>query len=262
MRLLTLNTHSLIEGNEENSLKHLSEAIFEYKFDVIALQEVNQPLKSDISGKSVPICAHYPIKNGNYMQKLIKITNSSSQNYSGVWCGFKESYNYFEEGIGIMSRYPIKDVRKIMLTSGQERDRWKRRYALGIKTCKGEFYSLHFGWWEDVDEPFYEQWSRLMQSGIGERAWLMGDFNGDAMDKSYSLVTKSGFYDTFNLAKKRDSGYTVTKKIDGWESRENKRIDYIFCNCKEDITESKTIFNGRHYDVVSDHFGVMIETEE
>lgn len=262
MRLLTLNTHSLIDGSEEHSIKQLSEAISRYKFDVIALQEVNQPIKNNKSGAIAPICTNYPLKNGNFMQMLLENVNKPSRIYSGVWCGFKEGYGCYEEGIGIMTRYPILDVKTVMISSGQEKEMWKRRYAVGIKTEIGEFYSLHFGWWDDMDEPFSQQWSRLMQSGIGERAWFMGDFNGDAMGQSYNLVTRSGFYDTFNLAKSRDSGYTVTKKIDGWKNGESKRIDYIFCNFKAEVTESRTIFNGNHYDVVSDHFGVMIETEE
>ena len=262
MRFLTLNTHSLIDGNEAHSVKQLSEAISRYKFDVIALQEVNQPIKNSKGNQNSPISTNYSLRNGNYMQNLLKIINNSSQSYTGVWCGFKEGYGCYEEGLGIMTRHPIEDVKSVMISSGRERELWKRRYALGIKTSIGEFYSLHFGWWEDEDEPFDDQWDRFLETDIGDGAWLMGDFNGDSMGESYKLVRASGFYDTYNLAKKRDDGYTVTKKIDGWKSAESKRIDYIFCNFKANVAESKTIFDGNHFDVVSDHFGVMIETEE
>ncbi|MBE7015277.1 MAG: endonuclease [Ruminococcaceae bacterium] len=261
MRLLTLNTHSLVDGNEEYSLGQISEAILKYDYDVIALQEVNQPTNNDVIRENAPICTNYPVKNGNFLLKILKKVNISSRKYTGVWCGFKESYDLFEEGVGIITRLPIKEVRTVMLSSGQEKEKWKKRYALGVKTDRGEFYSVHFGWWEDAEESFSHQWSKLLESGIGDKAWLMGDFNGDFCGESYNLVISSGFYDTFQLAKERDEGYTVTKKIDGWNGGERKRIDYIFCNFKADVTESKTIFNGSHFGVVSDHLGVMIETE-
>ena len=134
MRLLTLNTHSLIDGSEDHSINQLTEAILKYNFDVIALQEVNQPKKNNKSGAGVPICTNYPLKNGNFMQILLKNVNKPSQIYSGVWCGFKEGYGCYEEGIGIMTRYPILGVKTVMISSGQEKEMWKRRYALGIKT--------------------------------------------------------------------------------------------------------------------------------
>ena len=77
------------------------------------------------------------------------------------------------------------------------------------------------------------------------------------------IVKECGWYDSFNLAKEKDSGFTVTKKIDGWKDKDisDKRIDYIFCNHTADVTKSTVVFDGTNYDVVSDHFGVMIEVE-
>lgn len=42
----------------------------------------------------------------------------------------------------------------------------------------------------------------------------MGDFNSDAneINGGYNLVKECGWYDSFNLAKEKDSGFTVTKK--------------------------------------------------
>ena len=36
------------------------------------------------------------------------------------------------------------------------------------------------------------------------------------------------------------------------------RIDYIFKNNNKPIYQSKTIFNGTNYPIVSDHFGLYI----
>ncbi len=40
------------------------------------------------------------------------------------------------------------------------------------------------------------------------------------------------------------------------------RIDYIFSNFKADILQSKIIFNDINHAVISDHYGIIIETKE
>lgn len=261
MKLLTLNTHSLLEENQAEKLETLAKAIIAEEFDVIALQEVNQPKDGALCENSEIISLGYPVKNGNYMAELLALI--PDMGYKGVWCGFKESYGLFEEGVGIITRFDITDAESIPISSGMEILSWKKRCAVRISTMQGEFISTHISWWNDADEPFSAQWERLRAYACGKRAWIMGDFNAesDIKNEGYDMVTSDGFYDTYALAKERDSGYTVTEKIDGWENSNAKRIDYIFCNFPAEIKCSKTIFNGKNYDRVSDHFGVMTETE-
>ena len=44
MKLITLNTHSLVEPDYENKLKLFAEAVLRERPDVVALQEVNQSM--------------------------------------------------------------------------------------------------------------------------------------------------------------------------------------------------------------------------
>ena len=46
MKLLTLNTHSLREENQEQKLEWFLEAVMAEKPDIIALQEVNQTVSA------------------------------------------------------------------------------------------------------------------------------------------------------------------------------------------------------------------------
>lgn len=264
MKLLTLNTHSLVEKDWEAKLEILGEAIISEKFDVIALQEVNQPKDETEIWAEYPIAIKYLLKNGNYMLKLQKILEKYSQNYKSVWCGFKESYGRYQEGIGIITRLDLEDIKSVELTKGMKMPQWKRRYALGIKTASGDFFSTHMGWWEDEEAPFSCQWKELLSAVDNKKTWIMGDFNCESYkkDESYDLITSSGFYDSYVLAKIRDSGFTVCDKIDGWQDEKSKRIDYIFCNFPAYVRSSHTIFNGKNYGVVSDHFGIAIETED
>ena len=103
-----------------------------------------------------------------------------------------------------------------------------------------------------------------MKSKISnERVWLLGDFNcpDTENNKGYSLLSKY-WCDTYKIARKRDDGITVKGKIDGWKSQDSKRIDYILTNEDVKIKSSYVIFNGINEGIISDHFGVMIETEE
>ena len=56
------------------------------------------------------------------------------------------------------------------------------------------------------------------------------------------------------------------EEIDGWReadgrskaAKNEKRLDYIFCNTQEEVRASNVICNGKNAPVVSDHYGVMI----
>jgi len=39
-------------------------------------------------------------------------------------------------------------------------------------------------------------------------------------------------------------------------------MDYIWCSRKKEILTSRVMFNGQKEPVVSDHFGVLIETRD
>ena len=41
-------------------------------------------------------------------------------------------------------------------------------------------------------------------------------------------------------------------------AKNEKRLDYIFCNTQEEVRASNVICNGKNAPVVSDHYGVMI----
>ena len=53
MKLITLNTHSLVEPDYENKLKLFAEAVLRERPDVVALQEVNQSMGEPAGGAGV-----------------------------------------------------------------------------------------------------------------------------------------------------------------------------------------------------------------
>jgi maltose 6'-phosphate phosphatase len=264
MKLLTINTHSLLEAEFDKKADIFADAVAEELPDVIALQEVNQSAAADIRDCPFEICG-YKTRVDNYAAVLLDKLGKRSVKYYGIWLPVKRGYERYDEGLAVFSRFPVLETSNILVSEHDDYSDWRTRRALGIRNEFGWFYSVHMGWWNDEKEPFESQWRRLEKPLTGkERVWLMGDFNNraDIENEGYTLVIKSGWHDAYRLAKNKDCGFTVDKKIDGWKETQKMRIDYIFSNFKAEIEKSQVIFNGENRDIVSDHYGVMIETKE
>ncbi len=262
MKLLTINTHSIIEENYEQKCEYFVDAITRIKPDIIAMQEVNQSRGTKIVGTSF-LSANIPLREDNHALKIHKMLLEKGINYSFVWLGIKYGYEIFEEGLSIFSLKPINSVESLLLSKCDDINNWKTRKALILKIDDFYVCNVHMGWWNDEEEPFFEQFKRLGDklSKMNDRIFLLGDFNSPADEKhtGYEKVLSDGWLDTYSLAENKDSGFTVTDKIDGWENKTKKRIDYIFTNKKIPVKSSKVIFNGENEKIISDHFGVIIE---
>ena len=184
----------------------------------------------------------------------------------------KLGYDKFDEGIALMSLSPIIETDTLPVSKINDYRNWKTRKIIGIRTENAPeewFYSVHYGWYGDIEEPFQRQWERtsVYMKNRG-RVWLMGDFNSpsEVRNEGYDKIKADGFFDSYTLSEKKDSGITVGRVIDGWRekltSTEGMRIDHIWCSKRVGITSSEVIFNGRNYPVVSDHYGVIIERSD
>lgn len=269
MKLLTLNTHSLEEENYQKKLNELVSAVIEEKPDIIALQEVNQTKTEritppeELEGMTL-LQREIPVRRDNHALSMARMLGINRLRYNWVWLPVKTGYGRYDEGLAIMSLHPIENTAVIKASKSDDYENWKTRRIPGIKTNGEWFYSVHMGWWNDDEEPFSEQWARISAAlPENEKIWLMGDFNSraDVRGEGYDLVRASGWYDTYELAAERGSGYTVSKQIDGWRGSDSAdmRIDYVFTNRREIIKSSAVVFNGVNYPSVSDHCGVMIE---
>ncbi len=258
MKILTLNTHSIIEDDYEKKLNIFVDVISKIKPQIICLQEVNQTM--DIEN---------PLRmtNDNHAKRVCELLSLKGINYHLEYLAIKNAYKNYVEGVSILSTDEITDKNVVLLSKTNDFKNWKKRMALGIKTKHGDwFYSCHFGWFDDLDEPFKNQWNNLKKSiSSKDTVFLLGDFNSDSSIKGegYDLVINDGFYDTYSLAKEKDDGFTAFGEIWGWEgNKEKKRIDYIFVNKPLKIEKSEVIFNGTNFKRVSDHFGILVTIKE
>lgn len=258
MKILTINTHSLIEENYEQKLNMFIDAIYRIRPDVIAMQEANQTTDAQVTalGKG------FDVRQDNHALSVCDTLNDLGLNYRYFWYGMKYAYDRFQEGIAILTHLPVTETDSVLISENNDVRDWHTRYALGV--CVGDewFYCIHTGRCDDEKHPFCKQWQRF-ESHVCEKqkVWVMGDFNCTPDSNGYRTVINSGWYDTFCMANEHDCGNTVRGRIDGWHDKDidNMRIDYIFTNCKATVKSSKVIFNGLNEEVVSDHYGVLVE---
>ena len=271
MKLLTLNTHSLIIPEHEAKREIFVDFIAKEQPEVFALQEVNQtasaPLLGEVPAGYYPCPGnHVPLKADNHAAAVARMLEQRGIHYDWSWLPAKIGYGIYDEGAAVFSRAPITAAENLLLSKSDDYSCWKTRRTLGI--CAGDvwYYTVHLGWWKDEVEPFTPQWETLSRAaGAKKTAFLLGDFNSEAdvRGEGYDLVLRSGWQDTYRLAQERDEGYTVVQAIDGWrdapDAEAKKRIDQIWCSKAVPVKSSRVVFNGLREPQVSDHAGVLIE---
>ena len=282
MKLVTINTHSLIEENYQKKLEQFVDFTIKENPDIIAMQEVNQSIDAPVwhmplTGFSPSLNMMPPIRKDNHaLQAAMKLLESRNP-YYWTWLPVKLGYSKYDEGMAIFSKRPITEVKSFYISKFEDYNYWKTRQVLGVKVQGSSdwFYTVHMGWWDDKEDCFKEQWERfqmqLQLDNLSYNIWLLGDFNSPAEVRmeGYDLIKNSGFNDTYFLAKEKDCGITVEGVIDGWRDKVDDinglagmRIDQIWCKHIPSVRFSKVIFNGQNTPIISDHFGVMIEIDE
>ena len=257
MKCLTLNVHAWLEEKPLEKMDILANAIVKNEYDVIALQEVNQSMEAKL--------VYLDIKEDNFGYLLCeKINALSYKSYQYFWASSHMAYGKYDEGIALLTKWPVKHVEEFYCSQSQNYKTISARRVLELKlNYKGKYilcYSCHINLPNQEGEDQIENVKNILEhSKTDETKILLGDFNVDAIqdENQYNNIKRLGLWDTYELAKEKDDGITVSKAIDGWDKqKQNKRIDYIFVNKEVDVISSFTIFNEKNEPVVSDHYGL------
>lgn len=266
MKLLTLNTHSWQEDDQLEKLDILATAIIDHRFDVIALQEVNQLMASPKLCKK--FIGNAEIAEDNYAYLLQQLLAKHGHHYELTWDYVHQSYGKYQEGLAFLTKASVLAHQTIDLNENYDEGFWKHRRAVKISIAHKEqvidLFNCHCGWWDDEEAPFQAQIAKIMQQLSDRPSFLLGDFNNPSQVKNqgYNYLLEQGLVDTYNISQNKDAGFSVVKKIDGWKENNKKlRIDLILTNQTHKVLQSRTMFNGSNYPVVSDHFGVMTQLE-
>lgn len=279
MKILTINTHSLLEEDYQQKLDHFVQGILKERPDIIAMQEVNQSFNAEVLDANMlegqyPVPGCMSIRQDNHAAQVARRLRQAGVECYWAWIPIKLGYERYDEGIAILSLgRPIRCVDAFPISAVNDYQNWRTRAVLGVQVegLEDWFYCLHMGWWDDELERFLDQWKKLNCCIASKRmcgqVWLLGDFNASDLvpGQSYEHVVASGWIDTYKTALCADSGITVPGIIDGWrefhtgKNALGMRLDYIWCSRKVKVLSSRVMFNGEKEPVVSDHFGVLVE---
>lgn len=159
MKLLTLNTHSLIIPEHEAKREIFVDFIAKEQPEVFALQEVNQTAAAPLLAEAP--AGYYPcpgnmvlLKADNHAAAVAKMLEARGVHYDWSWLPAKVGYDIYDEGAAVFSRAPITDAENLLLSQINDYNNWKTRRTLGV--CAGDvwYYTVHLGWWKDEVEPF------------------------------------------------------------------------------------------------------------
>ena len=107
-KLITLNTHSIVEKNYEEKLKLFVDMMVAEQPDVIALQEVSQRIVSDeievIHPYYIPCEADTVFHPENHALRVANMLSERGVPYYWSWASIKVSYDTYDEGVAIFCK--------------------------------------------------------------------------------------------------------------------------------------------------------------
>jgi maltose 6'-phosphate phosphatase len=269
MRVLTLNLHCFQQHDALGKLKIVARAIAENQIDAICLQEAAQHQDSPV----IATVEGVEIKADNAAHLIVtELRESFGQDFNFVWDYAHLGWEVWEEGIAILSRYPISNFRSEWLSQSQDRTDWLSRKAVSAEVAIDghtlRIISAHLGWWNDAQEPFDSQFQKLYSlaaENVTLPTIIGADFNVAAGSTGYEfMMSHSEVVDTY-LDVNPDSMLVPTFEgnIDGWEHGDPKgmRIDYVLGLNLDSLTptHARRMFDGVDEEIVSDHYGVCVD---
>lgn len=272
-KIMTLNTHSWMEEESQKKLQQLIEHILLADYEIIALQEVNQLLNSEVitpDSYFQPLADQYAIHQDNFAFILVSELSKNGLHYYWSWTTSHIGYGRYAEGAAILSKSSIKATSFLASVENDFTDYNTRQILLGKTQFLGQevrVLSGHYSWWtSERNSGFAYQWKQTLATLNQDNSpiILMGDLNNaaDVQGEGYDYVIETAphLLDTYTEAEKKIGRYTVEKSIDGWEGNQQQlRIDYIFVTAPFKVARHQVIFDGVSSPIVSDHYGIEAE---
>jgi len=219
--------------------------------DVVFLQEVAQYADRPIINED--------IKESNYGYELQQLLEEKGCNYFYTYHPIKFSFNKYDEGLGILSKYPLKDIESNYISRTQNYSNWKSRKYLKA-TIKPfdkdiDLLTVHLGW-DSREESYLAQCEKLVKAITNDSTIIGGDFNVSCGTEYYQKTVDFGLIDLYGLDSIKKYDCTFENVLD--VHIESARIDYIFATQKYKVIEQEIIFKNPK---VSDHFGIFMKIE-
>jgi len=245
----------------------IAKGINELDPDIVCFQEVGEWSGGNTQN---PDAVVFGASDSNMVHQILRRLDEHYF-YTMDWSHY--GFDVWLEGSAILSKHAFVDTdsRFISNPSNGRYHFWKSRNVpmarIDIPGTGGvNVFSVHTGWWDDEEEPFQEQYRKLLD-WAGEvlaphgTTVLCGDFNVPAGSKMQEFMTSgTGYSDQYALANPDGSlDITIGGAIDGWENSDSgQRVDYILMNDNSPlrVEEARIVFTKEAYGNVSDHAGI------
>ena len=245
LSLITINLHCLEEENIKDKQEIIVNEIIKRDADVVFLQEVAQYANRDV--------VFGDIKESNYGYELHQLLNQKGYFYEYMFTPIKFSFNKYDEGLALLSKYPLMNVSFKYISKSKDYGNWRSRKYLKatIKPFEGyiDLFTTHLGWDSRV-ESYMKQCKNMVKDISNPHTIIGGDFNVPVGSEYYDKTVDFGLIDLY--------GKNEERKFDPTFEDQRARIDYIFGTQNYSVLEQEIIFKNP---MVSDHYGIYMKIE-
>ncbi len=214
-----------VKSGSETSLTRVREVIAGISADVVALQEVNVDVKSVGEADQVATLGH-PL------------------GYQSLYAATLSRGGIGTYGIGVLTRLPVKSVRRIELTAPGAAE---PRVAIDTTLCAGKLpirvIATHADVWQPA--PNIETLARELDGPVSAPTILLGDLNVKPNNPAIQSIATHGLVD---LIGKLSEGPTFWPRP--------KRLDYVFV---DGSLARSVVGAGIGTSRASDHYPVWVD---
>ena len=257
MKLLTLNLHLWHELDQINKLKKIANFIQENDVDICFFQEAAQLESNEI------IIENIKKDNNAYL-----IKSFLDKEYYLYFEYKKNGYEVYNEGLAILSKYPLINKDWFYISKIRNPKDWHTRIIVKASINYNneiiDLYSSHIGWDEGI-ERYFDQIDEYMKNINQKNKFILaGDFNCMYNSIQYKYILSKGL--TSIIEKVNIDPYlnpTFHFKLDfpSNETIKNSHIDYFFTNDKNIKVNDYNIYFNEDDNLVSDHHLVMVDID-
>jgi maltose 6'-phosphate phosphatase len=255
LKILTLNLHTLQEKEIEKKNKIIANFINEREVDIIFFQEVGQISEDPIYTNN--------IKTSN---QLLSIFPKLKRKYNYDYRYKKRGFDKYDEGLAIVSKYPIIYSDSYYLSKSKDYYNWQTRTALlvnvDINGQQVDLITTHLGW-DSESEKLDSQLANFLNV-INPRhiSICAGDFNVPYNSSYIKKIKETGLIEASDLAgidpTKNPTFPGILDAAPFLKTALDHQIDHIFVNKPYKVNKYEVVFKEER---VSDHYGVYAEIE-
>jgi maltose 6'-phosphate phosphatase len=268
--ILTINLHTYQEAQQNEKFNMITDLIGKMDVDFIAFQECAQ--------NKYGVIAEGIIREDNMALVISKrIKEKYNADYHFVWNWSHYGWNEWEEGVAVLSRYPVMHSEDRYVSSNTSTGSITSRKVI-YASCQApgglfNVFSAHTHWRTSVSDEEQNNQINRIKSMVEEKeslapdaiSFVCGDFNGNPTSdypwsEGYNTMMRTNDYsDTFleiypeaNRKPAQSIYNTIGGDLPG-------RIDYIFMKkiARFRVADSQIVFTNEVVGKVSDHFGVI-----